>query len=161
MTADGKYSRLVRDNLTQRIQIQLSQKKKTFSQFFSLFLKSSLNLEHFRKKDDTHSWCIYEITDSQKHAITMPKKSRFRVSIEKEHGKCARISLTFEVQILYDIYWSLGKQLSYKKSLLVICKISKLFPNTLTADGKYSLPDRDNLTQRIQIQLSQKQKTLS
>ena len=27
------------------------------------------------------------------------------------------------------------RQLSYKKSLLVICKISRLFPNTLSADG--------------------------
>ena len=28
---------------------------------------------------------------------------------------------------------------SPKKSLLGICNISKLFPNTLSADGKYSL----------------------
>ena len=52
-------------------------------------------------------------------------------------------------------------QLSYKKSLLVICKISRLFPNTLSADGKYSLLNRDNLTQPIQMQLSRKQKTFS
>ena len=45
----------------------LSQQQKTFSQFFSSFLKSSLNLEHFQKKDDPHSKCISEITDSQKH----------------------------------------------------------------------------------------------
>ena len=48
-----------------------------------------------------------------------------------------------------------------KKSLLGICKISKLFPNTLSADGKYSLLNWDNLTQHIQMQLSQKQKTFS
>ena len=52
-------------------------------------------------------------------------------------------------------------QLSHKKYLLAICKISKLFRNTLSPDGKYSLLDRDNLTQRIQMELSQKQKTLS
>ena len=45
--------------------------------------------------------------------------------------------------------------------MLVICKISRLFPNTLSADGKYSLLNRDNLTQPIQMQLSQKQKTFS
>ena len=49
----------------------------------------------------------------------------------------------------YHIYRSLGRQLSYKKFPLVICKISKLFSNTLSADGKYSLLDRDNLAQRI------------
>ena len=39
------------------------------------------------------------------------------------------------------------------------CKILRLFPNTLSDDGKYSLFNRDNLTQPIQMQLPQKQKT--
>ena len=54
-TADDKYSLLNRDNLTQPIQMQLSQKEKTFSPFFSEVLKSKLNFQHFQKKDDTHS----------------------------------------------------------------------------------------------------------
>ena len=53
------------------------------------------------------------------------------------------------------------RQLSYKRSLLVISKISNLFPNTLSVDRKYSLHDRDNLTQGIHMQISPKQKTLS
>ena len=48
-----------------------------------------------------------------------------------------------------------------QKSLLVICKIFSLFLNTFTADDKYSLPNRDNLRQPTQVQLSQKQKALS
>ena len=55
LSADGKYFVLDGDNLTQQVQIQLSQKHKSFSQRFSSFFKSSLNLEHFQKKDDTHS----------------------------------------------------------------------------------------------------------
>ena len=43
----------------------------------------------------------------------------------------------------------------------MIWKISKLFPNTLTADGKYSLLNWDNLMQPIPMQLSQKQETSS
>ena len=50
LTDDDKYSLLFRDNLWQPIQIHLSQKQKTFSQFFSPFLKSTLNFEHFQKK---------------------------------------------------------------------------------------------------------------
>ena len=46
--------------------MQLSEKQKAFSQFFSSFLKSSLNFEHFQKKDDAPGWCISEITDSEK-----------------------------------------------------------------------------------------------
>ena len=49
LTDDDKYSLLYGDNLTQPIQILLSQKQKTFSQFFSAFLKSTLNFEHFQK----------------------------------------------------------------------------------------------------------------
>ena len=47
--------------------MQLSQKQETCSQFFCGFLKSSLNFEHFQKKDDSYSSDISEITDSKKH----------------------------------------------------------------------------------------------
>ena len=50
LTDDDKYCLLYRDNLTQPIQIRLSQKQKTFCQFFFAFLKSTLNFEHFQKK---------------------------------------------------------------------------------------------------------------
>ena len=50
LSEDDKYCLLYRDNLTQPIQILLSQKEKTFSQFFSAFLKSTLNFGHFQKK---------------------------------------------------------------------------------------------------------------
>ena len=66
LTADDKYSLLNRDNLTQSIQTLLSQKEKTFSRIFSSFLKSTLNFEHFQKKDDPHSRCVSEITVSEK-----------------------------------------------------------------------------------------------
>ena len=49
LSEDDKYCFLYRDNLTQPIKILLSQKKKTFSQFGSAFLKSTLNFEHFQK----------------------------------------------------------------------------------------------------------------
>ena len=51
LTDDEKYSLLYRENLTQPIQILLSQKQKTFSKFFSAFLRSTLNFEHFQKRD--------------------------------------------------------------------------------------------------------------
>ena len=66
MTADDKYSVPNRDNLTQPIQTQLSQKEKAFSQCFVAFSKCALNLEHFQKKDDPHSWFLSEITHSGK-----------------------------------------------------------------------------------------------
>ena len=46
--------------------MQVSQKQKTFSQFFSAFFKSSLNFEHFQTKDDSQSWGITKSTVSEK-----------------------------------------------------------------------------------------------
>ena len=54
LTVDDKHYMLNRDNLTQPIHIQLSQKQKTFSKFFFAFLKSILNYKHLPKKDDRH-----------------------------------------------------------------------------------------------------------
>ena len=65
MAADEKYPVLNRDNLTMPIQKQLSQKQKIFSEFFSTFLKFSLDLEYFEKEDDPHRFCISEITPSE------------------------------------------------------------------------------------------------
>ena len=66
LTDDEKYSLLYRENLTQPIEILLSQKLKAFSQFFSAFLKCTLNFARFQKKDDSHSRCISQITVSEK-----------------------------------------------------------------------------------------------
>ena len=92
---------------------------------------------------------------------SMPRKSRFKRSFWKQHSKRAQTLLKFQRQRLYIIYWSLWKKLTCKMSLLVICKISTLFSNTLSANGKYSLLKRDNSTQRIQMHTFQKQKSFS
>ena len=55
LTTDDKYSLLNRDNLTQPIRTKLSQEQQAFSQFFLAFSKSTLNFEHFEKKDDPPS----------------------------------------------------------------------------------------------------------
>ena len=55
LTADDKYSPLNRDNLTKPIRTKLSQQQEAFRQFFLAFSKSTLNFEHFEKKDDPPS----------------------------------------------------------------------------------------------------------
>ena len=51
-TADDKYSLFNRENLTQPIQMQLSQKHKTFPECFSAVLKSRLNFKNFQEKNE-------------------------------------------------------------------------------------------------------------
>ena len=67
LTAGEKYFLLNRESFTQPIQILVSQKEKTFCQFFSAFLKSTLNFEHFqKKKNDPHRRCISKIANTPK-----------------------------------------------------------------------------------------------
>ena len=50
LAANEKYPVLKRDNLTIPIRMQLSQKQKTFSQFFAPFLKCTINFKFLKKK---------------------------------------------------------------------------------------------------------------
>ena len=65
-----------------------------------------------------------------------------------------------ERQHLYHIYWSLLGQFRLKKSLWVIYEILGLLINPLTADDKFSLLNRGNPLQHVQMQLSEKRKTI-
>ena len=53
-------------NFTQQFEALLSQKQKTFSEFFLAFLKCALNLEHFEKKDEYPSLVISKVIYSER-----------------------------------------------------------------------------------------------
>ena len=53
-------------NFAQEVQTPLSQKEKTFCQFFIAFLKYTCNLEHLEKKDEYPSLIISEIMDCER-----------------------------------------------------------------------------------------------
>ena len=89
------------------------------------------------------------------------KKSPFTVLFSKQHRKRAQMLFKSERPQFYHIFWLLQWQLNLKKSLLVICKILRLFFNTFNAYDKYSVLNREYLTHPIHMQLSQKQKTFS
>ena len=65
LAANDKYPVLYRDTLMILIQMELSQKQRKFSQYFTAFLKFTLNFEYFEQKDDRHRFCISDITDSE------------------------------------------------------------------------------------------------
>ena len=150
MSADGKHSLLNTEKLTHPIQMELSRKQKSFSRFFFCIFEIWFKFWTFLKKKMNHITDVFSKLRTQKNLVrSMPKKSCFNGSFAKEHGNRAQTLLKFQWQHIYDIYWLLWRILSYKKSLLVICKISRLFLNTMSADGKFSLVNRDNLTQSI------------
>ena len=141
--------------------MQLSQKQKTFSEFFALFWKSILNFGHFESKDDSHSFFFSEITESEIMVREISKKSCFTRLFDKQHGKGAQALLKSASQHLYHIHRSLPRKLTWKKSLLLRCKILGLLLNILATDENYLVLHRDNLTIPTQMQLSQKRKTFS
>ena len=61
LTAGDMYPVQGCENLQLPIQMQLSEKRKTFSEFFVPFLESTSNFKHFEKKDDSRSYFIWEI----------------------------------------------------------------------------------------------------
>ena len=65
LTADDKYSYSNMQNLPQQFQTPLSQKQKTFYEFFIAFLKLAWFLEHFQKKYEYPSLIISEIIDAE------------------------------------------------------------------------------------------------
>ena len=161
LAADEKYPVLNRDNLAITIQMKLSQKLKSFSAFFTAFFKFRLNFDHSAKKDDLKSFFFSEITDSENVVREISKKSRFSGSLDKQHGKHEQALLKSASQHLYHINPSLPRKLSWKRSLCFTWEILGLILNTLAGDEKYLVLHNDNLTILIEMQLSEKQKTLS
>ena len=88
--------------------------------FFAVFaavLKPRLNFKYFEKKDYRHTFCIFEITDSENVVREMSKKSRVRRCFNKQYGKRAQTLLKSPSHHLYHIHWSLTSKMSWKKSL--------------------------------------------
>ena len=103
MTADDKYSLLNRDNLTQPIPTQLSQKQKAFFEFYLAFSKSTLNFDHLQRKDDLHVE-IFPILRTPKNVVrSMSKKSCFKEPFDRSQGKRVQTLLRSEPQHRYHI----------------------------------------------------------
>ena len=112
----------------------------------------------FKKRMTLIAYLFLRLQPAKNVVRYMFKKSCFRLRFQKEHAKRVSTLFKFEREHLYHIYWSTGRQLGCKKSLLVICKSLRLFPNTISAVDKCSLRNRDNLMTPMHMQLSQKLK---
>ena len=110
LTVDDKYSLLNRGNLTQPIQIIVSQKQKFFSQFFSEYLKSTLNCKHFQKKWWSSKPIYFWNYGLRKMWLDKCLKSPVLEDLfEKQHVKWTQTLLYSGRHYLYYIYWSLWR----------------------------------------------------
>ena len=105
LAADEKHPVLNRDNLTIPIQMHLSQKQKTLSEFFAAFLKSNWNFERFEQKNYLYRFLIFEVMDSENVVRYISIRSCFRGPIEKQHGKRAQARFKSTSLHLCHIHW--------------------------------------------------------
>ena len=77
LTADYNYSGRNRENSSQQDPMQTSLKLKTCSRFFIALVKSTLNLEYFEKKDQSHSLGITEIINCETGSYLNVQKAIF------------------------------------------------------------------------------------
>ena len=82
LTVNDKHYLLKRENLTQPIQMQLSQKQKNLSIFFWIS-KSILNFKHLPTKDHPRSWCISGNIGSEKYGYINVLKDVFQRTLRK------------------------------------------------------------------------------
>ena len=65
------------------IQIHLSQKQKTFSEFFSAFFESALNFEHFQKNMTLIAYVFAKLPTTKNVLRQMSKSSRLREPVDR------------------------------------------------------------------------------
>ena len=82
-TADYKYSRQNFKNLWQKVPMQTSMKLKTCSQFLIAFVKSTLNLEYFERKNQSHSLSIPEFINCETGSYLNLKKAIFHATLRQ------------------------------------------------------------------------------
>ena len=97
-------SRHNRENWHQPMQIQLSEKRNFFFQFFPAFLKSTWNSEHFENKDGPHSFQISEINDSERCGYIISKRPCFRTLFDRQRLKVSQTLLKPAWQQFYLIF---------------------------------------------------------
>ena len=129
LTDGEKYSLLYRDNLTEPIKTLLSQKQKTFSQFFCAFLKSKLNFAHYERKDDSHSRCISQISVSEKgdsiNVFKIPSRMSLPQKTWQNGPKTVEICTTLPLPYLFipaNIIQFEKVYVSAMKNLKTVCK---------------------------------------
>ena len=90
--------------------MELSGKQQTFFEFFFSFLKCGFNLEHFLKKLTLITDVFRKLRTPKNMVRSMTKKSRFRVSVEKQDRRCQENLFKFEERPLYHInyHWAVN-----------------------------------------------------
>ena len=87
MTTNKKYPLRNCENLQLPIQMQLSRKQKSFSEFFVAFQESALNFKHFNKNIMGIANVFLKLQTVQDLVSPLSKKQRSRRHVDSQHVK--------------------------------------------------------------------------
>ena len=132
---------------------------KKMTLFLNFFLKSRSHFQHLDKKDTLRAYAFRNLQAAKDLVSLMPNNRRFRIPLDSQHVKGSQTLVQSAWQRFYHVFSLLWGKVPWKMSLLVICKTSGNFANTLIADDKFSLGNREILQEATQIELCQKQVT--
>ena len=153
LTANHKYSVINRDKILDSQFRWNYHKNKTH--FLNLFLHfwNLYSILRILKKNIIFTANVFPKLRTLKNVVTqISSNSAFKGLLEKQDIKWDQTLLKSQRHHPYHIYWWLWRKFSRKKSLLVICKVLRMFFNILTANDKYSVLNTDKLRPPIQMQ---------
>ena len=77
------------------IQMHLSRKQKSFSEFSCTFFESALSLQHFQKKMTLIAYVFPKLPTTKNVLRQMSKSFRFREPADRRHGKRAKALIQY------------------------------------------------------------------
>ena len=160
-TIDDKYPIQNCVNLKLLIQMQLSNKRTTFSRGFPPFLAFTSIFKEFERNMIVISKVFPKLPSVKDLVRPLSKEQCFRTPFNSQHVKESQTFVKSASEHFYHIFSSLWGKLIWKMSLLVIYEILGAIVNTLTVDDKYPFQNCENLPLSIQIQLSHEKKIVS
>ena len=138
----------------------LKNKKHFVGFLFHLWnLHQILNI--FKKKKIVIANVFPKLATVQGLVTSLTIQRRLKTSFDSQHVKPFQTLVKSSWEHFYHIFSSLWGEIIWKISPWLKFEVMVLFVNTWTADYEYPVPDCENLSFPIQIQLSWERKTFS
>ena len=123
LSADGKYPFQYCENLQLPIQMEVSKKRKSFSEFFVLLLEFISNFKHFETKMMVIANLFPKLQTVKNFATLLCKNLCFWTPLESEHVKVSRIIAKSPWECFYHVFSAARRKLISKMSPLVLGEI--------------------------------------
>ena len=143
--------------------MQLSEKRKTFSEFFFFHFWNLHQILNILKKKKMFAIAIVfpKLQTVKNFVRPLCKKCHLGTRLDSQHVKVSQTLEKSPWKHLFDVFLTFWEKLIWKMFPLLLFEILLVFLNTLTAEVKYPIEDWGNFPLPIQMQLSEIQNKFS